>query len=149
MIIPNNNIKINSNNPYMQLLNQNPAAKQFMPEQPKLIYETIKPIEIESIGIIENPQIQTMNNFSTNLMHQINNNVLKLLEKKHKNKKNTYHRITTAMFNQDILPIYGDFPQDKIMMIYSDGIDYFLEISNKKYPLNKKYYLKFINYILK
>jgi hypothetical protein len=53
------------------------------------------------------------------------------------------------MFENDILPLYPDFPKEKINMIYSDGNDYYLEIGNKKYPLNKKYFLKFINYLLK
>jgi hypothetical protein len=83
------------------------------------------------------------------MLKEINDNLLKLLEKKIKHKKNTYLKITKTMFEQDILPEYQDFPIDKMNMLYSDGKDYYIEIGNKKYPLTKKYFLKFINYILK
>jgi hypothetical protein len=127
--IPNLNTT-KSNNPYMQLINQSPAA------------------QLPIIATTAATTPAQMDN-SENLLYDINNNILKLLEKKIKNKKNTYLKITKAMFDTDILSQYPDFPQDKYNMVYSDGVDYFIEIGNKKYPLTKKFFLKFINYILK
>jgi len=126
--IPNSNIpKINSSNPYMQLLNQTNIVK-------------------DDVYIKDDNNMKDEN---TNLLKEINDKLCKLLEKKIKNKKNTYLNITRAMFDKDILYEYPDFPLDKINMIYSDGVNYFIKIGNKKYPLNRKYFLKFINCILK
>ena len=122
------NTKINSSNPYLQLLNQNP------------IVNSVLPPTIDSINIVDN---------NNSLMLEIHQNVIKLLDKKVKHKKNTYLNITNSMFNQDILLTYPDFPIEKMNMIFSDGETYFIQIGNKKYPLNKKNFLKFINYILK
>jgi hypothetical protein len=116
----------------MQLLNQNPSQNT-----------TNIPITVNK----ESPVLEKEEN--NNILNEINNNLLKLLEKKQKHKKNTYLNITKSMFEQDILTVYPDFPSEKINMIYSDGNNYFVEVGKKKYPLNKKYFLKFINYILK
>lgn len=120
-----------NNNPYIQLLNNNP-------------------LPCSSITNSNTTQDQTCQ-CNEGVIKEMNNNILKLLEKsaKAKQKKNTYLKITKAMFEKDIQPEYTDFPVDKIEMLYSDGKDYYIEIGNKKYPLNKKYFLKFINYILK
>lgn len=118
----------------MQLLNQTQNPQQSIPI-PSIQHQTI----ISSDSLNNQPDI----------LKEINDNLLKLLEKKIKHKKNTYLKITKAMFEQDILIQYPDFPIDKINMLYSDGKDYYIEIGNKKYPLTKKYFLKFINYILK
>jgi hypothetical protein len=127
-------MNINTNNPYLQLLNQNSTPA---PPSSCISYNLL------------NHDNEIKCEYDSTILNEINNNILKLLEKKIKNKKNTYFKITRAMFDNDILSNYPDFPLEQINLLYSDGKDYFIEIANKKYPLNKKYFLKFINYILK
>lgn len=140
--IPNNFSKISPNNPYMQLLNQNPISTN------KIETTVQQKIEPKS-NIIPNTLNESFEDKCQKMLYDINDNLIKLLEKKQKHKKNTYLKITKTMFDNDILPNYSDFPIEKMDLIYSDGKDYFIEIGNKKYPLNKKHFLKFINYILK
>ena len=127
------NLSKNNSNPYMQLINQNPI------QPPQLISNPIDKIE----------ETNTLNTIDNLLLKEVNNNLLRVLEKKQKNQKNTYFKITRNMFDEEIIPTYPDFPLDKMGLIYSNGNDFFIEIGKKKYPLNKKYFLKFINYILK
>jgi hypothetical protein len=82
------------------------------------------------------------------LLYEIKENVSKLLEKKQKNKKNTYYKVTKSMFDI-IKEEYPDFPQDKMDLLYNDGENNYINIGNKKYLLNKKNFLKFINFIMK
>ena len=105
-----------------------------------------------------NPYLQLLNNndnvnenkinLDNNLLLEINKNVLKLLEKKIVKKKNNYFKITKTMFTNEILNNYPDFPENKMNLIFSNGNDFFIDIKNKKFPLNKKYFLKFINNII-
>lgn len=130
-------------NPYLQLLKPltsnnypSPILPQTQLPEPSLQ----KPTE-------DSVKTQSPNDL-TELLNQVNNNLLRVLDKKKKNSKNTYFKITQSMLHTDILPLYPDLPQDRIDLIYSNGDEYFLNIKNKKHLLNKKNFLKFINYLL-
>jgi hypothetical protein len=101
-------------------------------------------------GINSQPKSASLSDNPTaySLLECINTNVNKLLEKKVKQKKNTYYPITDDMFKKEILPVFNDFPHEKKDLIFSDGEKNYVKIGNKKHELNKKNFLKFRNTIL-
>jgi hypothetical protein len=157
MMIPNNSHKINLNHPHMQFIrqtmDQQPLISDKILSYPPNSDNTLKcdkQIQIDIPHCSKN-DMYDMFDKQIMLLHEINNK-LNLSLTKNKRNKNTYFSVTKTDFNNIIKLQYPDFPDDKISMIYTDASPlneiYYIEINKKKFVLNKKNYLRFLNKIV-